>query len=86
MSDIVERLKYCAEHGLIDAASNEMAAGYGEAAAEIEKLWAELQDAKREIELLIGLLREAHVKMVEDDLWINLRLRICDAIVESDGW
>ena len=44
MSDIVERLKYCAEHGLIDAASSEMAAGYGEAAAEIEKLRAAMHD------------------------------------------
>lgn len=40
MSDIVERLKYCAENGIMDASRAGMAAGYGEAAAEIEKLRA----------------------------------------------
>ena len=44
---------------------------------------AELQDVKRENEKLIGLLREAHVKMVENDLWVNLRQRVAAAIRES---
>lgn len=42
--DIVKRLRYCAEHGLIDAAKSELAAGYGEAAEEIQKLRAALKE------------------------------------------
>ena len=44
---------------------------------------AELQDVKRDNETLRGLLREAHVKMVENDLWVNLRQRVVAAIRES---
>ena len=44
---------------------------------------AELRDVKRENEKLIGLLREAHVKMIENDLWVNLRQRVAAAIRES---
>ena len=65
-----------------------------EACAEIETLRrdvktavmgdsAELQDAKREIETLICLLCEAHVKMVENDLWVNLRQRVAAALKET---
>lgn len=38
---------------------------------------------KDKIEMLLGLLREAHVKMVENDLWVNLRQRVAAAIRES---
>lgn len=40
---------------------------------------------KDEIERLRGLLREAHVKMVENDLWVNLRQRVAAALGETDG-
>ena len=40
----------------------------------------EIELLRAENEKLRGLLREAHVKMVENDLWVNLRQRVVAAI------
>lgn len=44
---------------------------------------AEILRLREENEKLCGLLREAHVKMVENDLWRNLRARIAAALRET---
>lgn len=57
--------------------------------------WREMKQAKlaaeegyermsADLEAAHGLLREAHVKMVENNLWSNLRVRI-DATLKGDG-
>lgn len=45
--DLIERARYCHEHGIFDASRAGMMVSYGELADEIERLTAQLAEARQ---------------------------------------
>lgn len=64
----------------IEQLDAELAAAHGTA----DDIYKKVMEARAERGALLGLLREAHVKMVENNLWRNLRARI-DALLNKGG-